>query len=50
MHTRAKIAALLGTAVVLAALLWVAQAVVRHNALQNCVDSGRRDCADTPTP
>ena len=48
---RGKIAALLGSVVVVGALLWAMQAMVRHNALQNCLDSGRRDCgggAGTP--
>ncbi len=48
---RGKVAALLAVAVVIGALFWAMQAVVQHNALQNCIDSGRRDCgsgAGTP--
>ncbi len=41
---RANVAALIVVVVIVAALLWVAEAIVAHNRLQNCVDSGRRDC------
>ena len=41
---RGAIAALI-LAVVLALVLYeVGQAIVHHNAMQNCIDSGRRDC------
>lgn len=43
---RANVAALILVALLVAALLWVTQAIVAHNALQNCVDSGRRNCLD----
>ena len=41
---RATVAALLAVAVLVALLLWVAQSILAHNKLQNCLDSGRRDC------
>ena len=41
---RANIAALIAVAVLTAALLWVAMTIVAHNKLQNCIDSGRRNC------
>ena len=44
MSGRGKLAALLAILVMVAALFWAMQAVVSHNALQNCLDSGRRDC------
>lgn len=37
-------AALVGVTLLVGALFWALQAIVRHNALQNCIDSGRRDC------
>lgn len=50
MDKRGRIAALAAVVVLVGALFWVMQAVVRHNALQNCLDSGRRDCASLPAP
>jgi hypothetical protein len=44
--SRGNIAALIAVLVVAAALIWVAQAIVAHNKLQDCVDSGRRTCLD----
>ncbi len=41
---RSKMAALIVVAVLAALLLWISQAIVAHNRLQNCLDSGRRDC------
>jgi hypothetical protein len=46
---RANIAALIAVALLVAALLWVAQAIVAHNQLQNCIDSGRRTCLSEGT-
>lgn len=47
---RGRIAALI-LAVLLAVVLYeVGQGIVRHNALQNCLDAGRRDCAQTEAP
>ena len=44
--SRANVAALIAVALLVGALLWVAQALVAHNRLQNCLDSGRRTCAE----
>ena len=41
---RGRIAALIAVVCLAAVLALVGQAIVRHNALQNCIDSGRRDC------
>ncbi|MCW6508903.1 hypothetical protein [Lichenifustis flavocetrariae] len=41
---RANIAALIAVVILAALLLWVAQSIMAHNKLQNCLDSGRRDC------
>jgi hypothetical protein len=38
------VAALLAVAVLVGLLFWVAQSILAHNQLQNCIDSGRRDC------
>ena len=46
---RGRIAALAVVVVLVVALALIGQAIVRHNALQNCLDSGRRDC-DTRVP
>ena len=50
MNARGRIGALVAVALVAGALFWAMQAVVRHNAVQNCIDSGRRDCRDPPAP
>ena len=49
-NARGRIASLVAVALVIGGLFWALQAVVRHNALQNCIDSGRRDCGDPPAP
>lgn len=41
---RGRIVALIAVVLLAAVLYGVGQAVVHHNALQNCIDSGRRDC------
>ena len=41
---RATVAAVLAVVILVALLLWVAQSILAHNKLQNCLDSGRRDC------
>lgn len=41
---RGRIVALVFVVLLVAALVLIGQAIVRHNALQNCIDSGRRDC------
>ena len=50
MNERGKIAALAVVALLAAALFWAMQAVVRHNGVQNCLNSGRRDCASLSAP
>ncbi|HEX4765462.1 MAG TPA: hypothetical protein VH414_04205 [Lichenihabitans sp.] len=45
---RGNVAALVAVALVAAALFWTVSAFQKHNALQNCIDSGRRDCIATP--
>ena len=44
-NRRGPLAALLVVAVLVVALILIGQAILRHNAIQNCLDSGRRDCA-----
>jgi hypothetical protein len=46
---RAMVAALITVVVLVALLLWVAQSILAHNRLQNCIDSGRRDCVPVDT-
>lgn len=48
--SRSTWAAVLMIVVLGATLLWTAQAIVAHNQLQNCVDSGRRDCLPVTPP
>lgn len=43
-NMRGNVAALVAILLVAAALFWVMSATRGHNALQNCIDSGRRDC------
>ncbi|MBE7219364.1 MAG: hypothetical protein INR64_12895 [Caulobacteraceae bacterium] len=43
-NRRATIAALIAVVVLVGSLLWIAQAIMAHNRLQNCIDSGRHDC------
>jgi hypothetical protein len=45
---RSTWAALIAVVVLVLALVWTIQAIVAHNKLQNCVDSGRRDCLAQP--
>ena len=47
---RGTVAALVAVAVLVGALFWALQAVVQHNAVQRCLDSGRRDCGGPATP
>ena len=46
---RANIAALIAVVILVALLLWVAQSIMARNKLQNCLDSGRRDCLPVDT-
>ena len=41
---RGPVAALVAVVVIVVVLYLVGQAIVQHNATQNCIDSGRRDC------
>lgn len=50
MTGRGKMSAVLAVLAVAGALFWALEAVVRHNALQDCIDSGRRDCATPVSP
>ena len=45
---RGNIVALVAIVVLAAALFWIASAIQKHNAVQNCIDSGRHDCIDIP--
>ena len=44
--SRANIAALAVVVVVAAALFWVVSAMRQHNAVQDCIDSGRKNCVE----
>ena len=44
--SRANIAAFIVVVVVAATLFWVVSAMRQHNAMQDCLDSGRHDCGD----
>lgn len=41
---RGRVAALIAVGGLVIVLILVGQAIIRHNALQDCLDSGRRDC------
>lgn len=43
-NRRGPVVAFVAIVLLAAALFWLITAVVRHNAVQNCIDSGRRDC------
>ena len=45
---RGNIVALVAIVILAAALFWIASAIQKHNALQNCIDSGRHDCVPIP--
>ena len=45
---RGNVAALVVVVVIAAALLWTFSAIRSHNAVQNCMDSGRKDCLGDP--
>ena len=45
---RGNIVALVAIVILAAALFWIASAIQKHNALQNCIDSGRHDCLPIP--
>ncbi len=46
--TRSNVAALVAIVVIGLALFWAVTAVRQHNAVQDCIDSGRHDCAEAP--
>ena len=43
---RGPVMALVAVVLLVGLVYWAIQAIVQHNALQNCLDSGRRDCAE----
>ena len=45
---RGPAVALVAIVLLAAALFFLISAIVRHNAVQNCIDSGRRDCVPLP--
>lgn len=46
--TRSNVAALVAVVVIGLALFWAVTAIRQHNAVQDCIDSGRHDCAEAP--
>ena len=47
--SRANVAALITVVVVAGILFWVISAMRQHNAVQDCLDSGRHDCVQLDT-
>ncbi len=47
-NRRGTIAGLVVIAIVAGALFWLVSAIQKHNEVQNCIDSGRRDCVPLP--
>ncbi|WP_237480010.1 hypothetical protein [Lichenibacterium dinghuense] len=45
-NARGTAAALAAVVVIGLALFWAVSAIRSHNAVQNCIDSGRHDCVD----
>lgn len=45
---RGQVAALVAVVLIGLALFWAVSAIRRHDAVQNCIDSGRHDCVDEP--
>lgn len=45
---RGNIAALVAVVVIGLALFWAVSAIRQHDAVQDCIDSGRHDCTDSP--
>lgn len=45
---RGNVAALIAVLVIGLALFWAVSAIRQHNAVQDCIDSGRQDCARAP--
>lgn len=46
---RGNVVALIAIAALAAGLFLIVSAMQQHNATQNCIDSGRRDCVPLPT-
>ena len=47
---RASVAALLAVLLIGLALYWTVSAIRAHDAVQNCLDAGRHDCAESDDP
>ena len=45
-NRRGTVAALVAVVAIGLALFWAMSAIRAHNAVQDCIDSGRHDCAD----
>ena len=43
---RGPLAALVGILLIGGLMVWVLSAIRSHNAAQDCIDSGRRDCIE----
>lgn len=43
---RGNVAALVAVLLIGVALFWAVSAIRHHNAVQDCIDSGRHDCDD----
>lgn len=45
---RGNVAALVAVLLIGLALFWAVSAIRRHDAVQDCIDSGRQDCGRQP--
>lgn len=45
---RGNVAALVAVVLIGFALFWAVSAIRQHNAVQDCIDSGRHDCTAEP--
>lgn len=45
---RGNVAALVAVVLIGLALFWAVSAIRQHDAVQDCIDSGRHDCAQDP--
>ncbi len=45
-NQRANVAVLVAVVVIGLILYWAVSAIRQHDALQNCIDSGRHDCVE----
>ena len=48
-NRRGTVAALVAVVAIGLSLFWAMSAIRAHNAVQDCIDSGRHDCADLET-